>query len=279
MKPLEFDPGSVLVIDFNNAVYRARAGFHRGDHAVTYTFMLMLRKLVERVDPSEVFIVLEGHPRHRHELLPSYKEGRASPGDSFWSQHTDIIGLMSHLPVHVVRHPDLECDDVIAHVVRVMRPMSRCTVVSTDTDFIQLLDTTDSRIKLYNPVKDVFVPATSYDYVMWKSLTGDGTDGVPGFKGIGPARAAAMLGNSDKLADFLSDADNRAKFDRNVGLIVFADVPDGLEEVRHSLQPSELLSAFKDRGFKSLLEEKRWTRFTSTFEAIEFRQALGGVSQ
>ena len=146
-----------LIVDFNNTVHRARAGFNRGDHSITFTFMLMLRKMMNQFKPHRVYIVKEGKARARRELFSEYKAQRVSAGDDFWRQHKEILDLLSHMPVHIIRHPERECDDTIAHICNVMRKEENCVIISSDSDFIQLLKSGDDRVKLFNPVKEKWI--------------------------------------------------------------------------------------------------------------------------
>lgn len=258
----------VLVIDFNNTVYRARAGYNRGDHSITYTFFLMLRKMVEKFSPSCVYIVKEGRPQRRHDAFGEYKANRSSPGDDFWRQHGDIVDILSTMPVRIVRHALRECDDTIAHLVRVTHKDDECVIVSTDTDFIQLLSD-DDRIKLWSPGKEVWVKNFPVDYVKWKSLVGDGSDNIPGFKGIGAKTAEKMLLDPQKFQAFMQQEEGRQeKFDRNLFLIAFHEIEDGLEET--SVAPSWQVtrSIFNDRGFFSITNDKSWLKYTNTFNSI-----------
>jgi len=255
----------VLCIDFNNMVHRARAGFGKGDDSITYTFMLILRKAVETFDPCRVYIVKEGRPLKRHAMFTEYKAGRASSGDDFWRQHGDILNVMSNLPVHIVRHPERECDDVIAHLVKHVHANDPVVVVSTDSDFIQLLIPDDDRVKLWNPVKDKWIDATPYDYVMWKSLVGDGSDGIPGFKGIGGKTAIKLLDNRQKLSDFLAEGDRQVIFDRNLSLITFESIDGEIEHEVGQLNTEDIRNFFESKGFASLLKDGPWKKFISTF--------------
>jgi DNA polymerase-1 len=258
-------PKSILLVDFNNMVYRARAGFGRGEHAIVYTFMLIMRKAVEVFDPSRVYIVKEGRPHKRYEAFPEYKAGRESAGDDFWRQHHDILSFMTNLPVHVVRHPDRECDDVIAHLADVEHAGDPVVIISTDSDFTQLLVPDDDRVRLWNPVKDAWVEATTYDYVMWKSLVGDGSDGIPGFKGVGGKTAVKLLGDDAKLKDFLSVEGRMEIFERNLNLIRFDPIVDGIEHSVGQLNPESIKEFFEAKGFTSLLKPGPWTKFVNTF--------------
>ena len=261
----------ILVIDFNNMVHRARAGFggDKGENTITYTFFTMFRKTVETFDPSRVYIVKEGRPQERKDAFAEYKAGRTSPGDDFWRQHSDIVEILGMMPVHIVRHPHRECDDTIAHLVRNVHSEEPCVVVSSDTDFIQLLTPGNDRIRLWNPIRKVWIEPVAYDYVMWKSLTGDGSDGIPGFKGIGGKTAEKLLSNPTKLDAFLSEGDNRQIFERNRFLISFLPIEDELEAKYPSNQWEQVRTAFISRGFWSIANDKSWNKFTNTFREVQ----------
>lgn len=258
----------VLCIDFNNMVHRARAGFGKGDDSITYTFMLIFRKAVETFGPSRVYIVKEGRPLKRHAMFTEYKAGRASSGDDFWRQHSDILGVMSNLPVHIVRHPERECDDVIAHLANHVHRDENVIIISTDSDFTQLLVPDSDRVKLWNPVKDMWIEATPYDYVAWKSLVGDGSDGIPGFKGIGGKTAIKLLGDAQKLSEFLAVDNRHEVFDRNLALIMFEPIDDVIEHYTGSLNTESIRSFFESKGFSSLLKDGPWNKFVNTFANI-----------
>lgn len=257
-----------LIIDLNNAVHRARSGFQRGEHGITYTFMLMLRKLVGNFQPARVYIVKEGKAKARKESYSEYKANRESAGDDFWRQHKEICELFLSMPVHVIRHPERECDDTIAYICNVLRSEEECTIISSDTDFIQLLSKDSDRVKLYNPIKESYVSATEYDYVSWKSLVGDGSDNISGFSGIGPKRAEKILSSPTSLDEFLSEPGRRELFERNVSLIKFETIEGGLEHSRPVKDFDGLKSKFTQLGFHSIVNDKSWKKFVDSFSSI-----------
>lgn len=257
-----------LIIDFNNTVHRARAGFNRGDHSITFTFMLMLRKMMNQFKPHRVYIVKEGKARARRELFTEYKAQRESAGDDFWRQHGEILNLLSHMPVHIIRHPERECDDTIAHICKVMRKEEQCVIISSDTDFIQLLEPGDSRVALFNPVKEKWIDPTDYDYVAWKSLTGDGSDNIPGFKGVGPKRAEKFMTDPESLKEFLSKDNNRDIFERNMTLIRFEKIENGLEHSEPKRDWDTLKRSLESFGFSSIVSDKSWPKFVESFSTI-----------
>lgn len=263
---------NILLLDGYNLMYRARYGFSQGPHAAVYTFFRSLRPLIEKFDPDRVYFVLEGYPQQRMDLLPEYKATRVfDDKDDFIRQKKFIIELMkSSFPIHVVRHPHHECDDVIGNLVKYTHKDDDCVVVSTDTDFIQLLNSCQN-VRLYNPVKKDFVSGPEYDYVVWKSLRGDGSDNISGFKGIGDKRAVSMASNAEVLEDFLDRDGNRKLFEKNCTLIRFFDLKDQMQMLE--LYPpvtnwDKVRAEFSEMGFYSITNDTAWKKYVETFQRL-----------
>ena len=260
---------TVLLIDFNNMVHRARAGFGRGPHAITYTFLLMLRKTVEKFSPGKLYIVKEGRPQRRHDTFGEYKTNRSSAGDDFWRQHSEICEILAKMPVSIVRHPLRECDDTIAHLARVTHLDDECIIVSTDTDFIQLLSPESGRIRLWNPIKESWVSPCNYSYVDWKSLVGDGSDNIPGFKGVGGKTAEKLLANQQKLEEFLQQPGHRDKFLMNRDLISFHEIHDELDSFEDDTDWDATRARLTEMGFQSIVSDKSWNKYINTFSTLK----------
>jgi len=224
--------------------------------------------MMNQFKPNRVYIVKEGKARARRELFSEYKAQRESAGDDFWRQHAEILGLLAHMPVHVIRHPERECDDTIAHICKVMRKDEQCIIISSDSDFTQLLEQGDSRVTLFNPVKEKWIDPTDYDYVAWKSLTGDGSDNIPGFKGVGPKRAEKFMTDPESLEEFLSKDDNKQIFERNMTLIRFEEIDGGLEHSTPNTNWDALKRSLEHFGFSSIISDKSWPKFVESFSTI-----------
>jgi 5'-3' exonuclease len=273
----------VLIIDGHNFMYRARAGFQLGDFNVVFNFVRNLRALVDQMKPTRVYFTLEGAPRRQEALLPTYKanrigrdepqEGKRSEAD-YRRQYEIIVRMLSYmLPVTVVQHPDFEADDLIYNLVRRSSSAIDFTIVSSDTDFIQMLQEF-SNVKLYNPIAKKYVEApTDYDYCVWKAIRGDGSDNIPGVKaGVGDTTAADIASDPDKLAEFFKDKDVANAFSRNLLLIklqVWSD-EEALKMRSSGCQRdwSLIKEQFESMAFKSLLKEGTWEKFTATFEPL-----------
>lgn len=281
----------ILFIDGANFMFRSRSGFQLGDYNVVYNFFRSLKPLIDQFEPTRVYFALEGHPKRRHELLPTYKANRhvvlkpdAAPeevaeaakkrksDEDYRRQQGVIVDLLKELfPISVMRHPDYEADDLIYNVVKNASSAVEFTVVSTDTDFIQMLQEFPN-VKLYNPVAKKYVEAPSYDYATWKALRGDGSDNVPGIPGVGDKLAEQLLEDPDELSRLFENKSVAEQFNRNLLLI---KLPTWDLEEHAQVQSSSpkkdwdaVATRFEEFAFKSMLKEPYWSKFKATFDAL-----------
>jgi DNA polymerase I len=277
----------ILIVDGHNFMYRARSGFQLGSYNVVYNFVRNLRSLVEQMAPTRVYFTLEGAPRRQLQVLPSYKanraerreaeatkpvEGRRSEEDYRRQQEIIVKMLTYMLPITVVQHRDFEADDLIYNLVKRASSAIGFTVVSTDTDFIQMLQEFPN-VKLYNPVTKAYVEAPEHDYVVWKALRGDGSDNIPGLPSIGDVRANELAADIDDLRAWLSDRPELlAQFTRNHQLIALAGWTDDEAMQMQSSAPQRdwnlIKGEFESMAFKSMLKESTWDKFVATFDSL-----------
>ncbi len=271
----------ILVIDGYNLLHRARSGFTKGDFAIIYNFFRQFRAQVELHKPSRVYFVLEGEPLRQLCIDNDYKANRqVEEGtrehvklvDFHKQKHTIIEMLKTWFPVSVIRHEAYEADDVIYNLIKKSSTSVPWTVVSSDTDFIQLLQEFD-HVNLYNPIKKEYVSPPDYDYVTWKALRGDACDNIKGIPGIGDKTATRLVTEDiDKLSMLKDDAEKGAIFFRNYEMIKLHQMIDEeLNEITCS-QPvcdwDTIQAAFDEMGFKSMTKKKYWERFMDTFDSL-----------
>jgi DNA polymerase-1 len=271
---------SILCIDGMYLLHRGRSGFKLGPAPVIFNFMRTFRALVEKFNPTRIYFVLEGHPQQRIDAMPSYKANRdveagtpeAKELETFYDQVDVIVAyLKAHFPVSVVRHPDYECDDTIANLVKRSSTSVEWTIVSGDSDFTQLLNER-MNVKIYNPVKKEFVQRPPYDYVTWKALRGDSTDNIPGIPGIGDVKATQMMDSPELLQEVLDRKDWSEIFERNYNLIKFYEWDD-IEAFKMTSSTPErnwdvVKSLFERHGFNSITKPEAWEKFVSTFDRL-----------
>ena len=263
----------VLFLDAYNLIHRARSGFSQGEHPIIYNFFRGVRPIIEKFSPDKVYFVLEGYPKFRSEISGgNYKANRPNPGNSFHRQKAAIIDLVSaHFPFDTIKHPDLECDDTIATMASIhCKNSDDVTIVSSDSDFIQLLNAFDN-LRIYHPIKKKFVEKPEYDYVMWKALRGDLTDNISGIPGVGDKTADKLMRNPELLQEKLSNPVYKQIFENNVNLIRLVDFSDNLSVMESKTGDGDfeqIYAYFDELGFDSMLKEKTWSKYVQTFGGL-----------
>lgn len=293
----------VLIIDGQNFLYRAWAGWREdanmndlaNDRTLCFNFFRNLRALVAQQKPTRVHIVFDGKPVQRLSEFSDYKANRRQPSEDemqllatqdpekyakavekkdkmtcFFMQKSLILGLLNSFPVTVLHHPQQEADDVIYNMIKNGSSAVPVTVVSNDSDFTQLL-CQFQHVKVYNPMKKTYVVKPDYDYVSWKALRGDGTDNIPGVKGIGDKRATALIQDSDALVKyFVKNPDAKETFERNLSLIGFIDFDEHEMSRVTSSSPSYdrtlIRNTFEEWAFASIL--KTWPKYLLEFDKL-----------
>ena len=268
----------VVLFDGMNLIHRARSGFMKGEDAIVFSFFRSLKPLVEKFQPDRAYFVLEGRPKHRSDLLSEYKAQRPQGSDDFWRQANDIRDILGSLPIIQIRHPDYECDDVIANLAKHYVEASHdVIVISNDSDFIQLYDCLDNdRFKIYNPIKKKVVERPLHNYLEWKSLRGDGADNIPGIKGVGDKTATKFMNDSVLREICLNKPGNRDIYERNKKLIEFhwfedttGDLVNAGAEVKYpEVSMSKVYESFTARGFGSMINQKYWIKFRNAFKVL-----------
>lgn len=242
---------------------------------IIFNFFRNLRPIIEQFSPDKCFFVLEGHPQFRYDLYAGYKANRLIKTASreedqarFFANRDVIVPLLLHLPITQARARAYECDDVVATLCENLKTEA-LTVVSTDTDYIQLLQKGYPSVQIYNPIKKIYMEAPTYPYVAWKCLAGDKSDNIPPL--LKPKKAVDTVSNPALFQKFLSTEENRANFSIHRQLIEFRSVP--LEEIE--MQEGErnfqfLYDAFSQMKFETIVRSDTWKRYMKTFDCIKF---------
>jgi 5'-3' exonuclease len=215
------DENRVLLIDGLNLFFRNFAvlnyinphGAHIGGLG---GFIRSLGALIKQVKPTSIYIVFDGvgSTMNRKNLLPEYKSGRNTTKitkhlftdvDEENEAKADQIGRLIHylqcLPVKVLSIDKVEADDIIAFlsVELTKNEKTKAFIVSSDKDFLQLVD---KNITVYNAMeKEFYTPQAvknkfnvqPHNFIIYKTLMGDGSDKIAGVKGLGPKKLYKMF--------------------------------------------------------------------------------------
>ena len=271
---------SVMIIDAYNMIHRCRfqwgGGKALGENQIIYNFFRTLKATVAQFKPDKVYFPLDGKPSARLEAYPEYKATRTTITDdpeelaywaSFKRQKRAIIKMVKEfLPITVMYHPEYECDDIVLHIVRNYHPNDDVLIVSSDTDFIQILNEFPDSVQLFNPVTSLYRENTDYDYVSWKAMVGDKADNIPGVKGIGKKTASKILSLEGELGRRMSDENFSSAYNASYNLIKLLPVDTaGLEVTVAGFDEMGINEMFESLGFSSMLKDSYRNSFSSTF--------------
>lgn len=266
------DPGKCLC----NSPWNEEDGFCYGEkYNVIFNFFRNLRPIIEQFSPDKCFFVLEGHPQFRYDLYADYKANRLiktasrrEDQDRFSKNRDVIVSMLAHLPITTARATHYECDDVVAALCENLKSED-LTVVSTDTDYIQLLQRGYPQIGIYSPIKKSYMEAPNYPYVAWKCLAGDKSDNIPPL--LKPKKAIATVSSPELFKRFLEVEENRANFNINRQLIEFQSVPEEEILIQEGQRNFQFLhDAFKQMKFETIVRADTWKRYISTFDCLKY---------
>lgn len=276
----------VIIIDGYNMIHRCRfkwgGGLADGEYQIVYNFFRTLRATVAQFSPDVVYFPLDGKPVARLEADPNYKGNRVIDTDdpevvkyweSFRRQKRIIISsIQKDYPIRTVYHPGQECDDLVQYLIEYYHATDDVTVISSDTDFIQLLNKFPDTVKLYNPVSKEYRENTDYDYVAWKAMVGDKADNIPGVKGIGKKNATKILTTPGLLKVKLADDKFRKAYEKSYNLINFIDLKSEASNIVYTksvLDMSSIANDFHAMNFASILKQSSLDQYEETFSTLQ----------
>lgn len=206
---------STLLIDGNNPLIRAvkvteHTAMNSDDGTNTSGFVVFVKTIsryIREEKPYRVIVCWDGGRSWRHQLYPAYKAARPQQTDAYRSVTRRLVrDFLTLCRIPQVHLDGFEADDLIAaHWRHAWDPV---TILSSDKDFFQLVGQTptgqpctqiridradapidrwdEARVTKHHGCTPAQIPALM-------ALTGDGSDGIPGVKGIGPKFALKHL--------------------------------------------------------------------------------------
>jgi len=173
-------------------------------------FFRSLGALIRTIQPTQVYVVFDGagSSNNRKNIIPKYKSNRnitrvtkhelfdslEEEDDSKVDQIVRIIQYLKTLPVKTISLPRVEADDIIAYLSSELptKPEDRAFIVSSDKDYLQLVT---EKVIVYRPIEKEYYTTDTvkekfnvppHNFLLYKLLMGDNSDGITGIKGLGP---------------------------------------------------------------------------------------------
>jgi len=178
-------------------------GYHVG--GIT-GFLKSIAYAIRKFEPTRCIIVFDGKNGsvRRRKLYPEYKrkstvsskynrmyKDNSDEAESMKKQFLRLLDYLSTLPISIISIDGIEADDTIAYTSTEILTDSDVVILSTDKDFLQLVD---DRINVWSPVKktlyDVDTVTEEFgispnNFLLYKMFVGDDSDNIPGIKGVG----------------------------------------------------------------------------------------------
>lgn len=239
---------TVVIIDGMNTFVRVFSAVpalnDNGEHIGGVAgFLKSVSSNIRQFGATRCIIVFDGQggSLRRRKMYSDYKTGRrnnmtfnrfeefASVEDeraSMKRQFARIGEYLQYLPVTTIMIDHIEADDTIAYMVQsyFSKKNSNVVVVSSDKDYLQLVR---GNVSVWSPVKrklyDEQAVLDEYgvsgnNFLLYRALTGDTSDNIPGIKGMGLKTLLKMfpqLGQQqttvDELLDICRQQDKPAK--------------------------------------------------------------------
>ena len=203
----------ILVIDGLNTFIRVFSviptlnddGIHIGG---IVGFLKSVGYAIKMLRPTRCIIVFDGKggSTRRRKVYPEYKNrrktkirlNRANEYSSVEDEHQSMllqlqrgVEYLENLPLTLLSIDNIEADDTIAYITEQVLPKNKIVIMSTDKDFLQLVD---ERVSVWSPTKKkIYTPKEVYDdfgvnsknLILARIIDGDKSDNIPGIKGYG----------------------------------------------------------------------------------------------
>ena len=226
----------IVIFDGNHLAYRAYYKFGNLKTidsvrtGVIYGMPYIAESLIRKLGPDKAVIVFDGGSHEsRLKLLPDYKKRDKKLGfdaEDFFRQKDAGRDIFMALGLKVAWKRHFEADDIITQIARrYSRKGWEVVIISADKDFYQLIKplSKDGAIMMYNVSKNKMVDDYSFrishnhrtdQSVDYLCLTGDKSDNIPGYPGIGEKRGIDFLEKFGSIKDFLNSDEKFGKMDK-----------------------------------------------------------------
>lgn len=240
---------NILIIDGYTIAYQLIHGITNSKtldpelDVFCYWKYLMFKKifsLLKDFNPDRLVIVFDSSNSWRYDYYSEYKGNRAEAKKKYKFNYLEfkaciqeIIKTLQSLftKFYVLKVDKAEGDDIIAVVTR-FHDTSKITIISTDSDFVQLLN---KNVKLYNPRQNKYINSICpKNDLNIKILKGDEGDNIPPIKArIGIVTATQIINSGlEPFLENLSACDQQVmleNYNRNKILINFDFIPKDLQ--------------------------------------------------
>jgi DNA polymerase-1 len=278
----------LLLFDGNALLHRAYHAYPpltnpQGEQIqAVFGFFSMFLTVFTDQNPDYVVVCFDrGAPTFRMNMYAGYHAHRPKMADDFVPQVVMVHEILKKMNMQIFELDGYEADDLIGTIATeaVDTFKEEVVIVTGDRDLLQLVN---PHVKILMPLLG-FTKTVLFDeekveekygvhprqFVDYKALIGDASDGYPGVTGIGPKSAAKLLQGHGTFEKLYKDIDalpekiglklatdaEQAALAKKLATIV-TDAPIQFDLTKCSCSDFDLKALreeFKEQGFKSLL--------------------------
>lgn len=243
---------TVLIVDALNLAFRWK---HQGRTDFRYDFQRTVESLAKSYDCKKLIITADwGSSSYRKAIHPEYKQNRKEKFaeqteeeriafEEFFEEFEASLEVLAE-SYPVLRYKGVEADDLAAHLVKYREKygLEYIWLISSDRDWDLLIQENVGRFS-YVTRKEVTLDnwhehyeVSPEQYISYKCMLGDKGDNVPGFPGVGPKKAAALVeqyGDAFAIYD-ATPIDSRYKFIQTIN--------DNAEQILQNYELMDLIT-------------------------------------
>lgn len=243
---------TVLIVDALNLAFRWK---HQGRTDFRYDFQRTVESLARSYDCKKLIITADwGSSSYRKAIHPEYKQNRKEKFaeqteeeriafEEFFEEFEASLEVLAE-SYPVLRYKGVEADDLAAHLVKYREKygLEYIWLISSDRDWDLLIQENVGRFS-YVTRKEVTLDnwhehyeVSPEQYISYKCMLGDKGDNVPGFPGVGPKKAAALVeqyGDAFAIYD-ATPIDSRYKFIQTIN--------DNAEQILQNYELMDLIT-------------------------------------
>lgn len=278
----------LLVFDGNALLHRAYHAYppltnSQGEQIqAVFGFFSMFLTVFADQNPDYVVVCFDrGAPTFRMNMYAGYHAQRPKMADDFVPQVVMVHEILKKMNMQIFELDGYEADDLIGTIATeaVNRFKEEVVIVTGDRDLLQLVN---PHIKVLMPLLG-FTKTALFDeekveekygvhprqFIDYKALIGDASDGYPGVTGIGPKSAAKLLQEYETFENLYKNIDTlpektalklatdaeQAALAKQLATIV-KDAPIQFDLMKCACSEFDLHALreeFAKQGFKSLL--------------------------